>query len=240
MQDSGMPGAGPHDPQSPPCDPKQKSPRFGAGQDPAKRDQILDGAGRVFSRMGFDAAGMADITREAGVSKGTIYVYFEGKDDLFEALVDRERQRLFRSVIGSLDGPGTMEERLRAYAFTLTTALCSNEVIQAHRIIIGISSRKPSIGATFYERGPRLGMAALAGFFESQIVAGRLRSCDTARAAQIFVELCLSGLFRQRLLAYLPEPPTKAQVEANVEAAIEVFGAAYFAAQPDTWGQVRA
>ena len=49
--------------------------RIAAGQDPAKRKQILDGARRVFSQMGFDAASMNDITREAGVSKGTIYVW---------------------------------------------------------------------------------------------------------------------------------------------------------------------
>lgn len=50
--------------------------RFAAGEDPAKRRQILDGAKRVFMRMGFDAASMNDVTREAGVSKGTLYVYF--------------------------------------------------------------------------------------------------------------------------------------------------------------------
>ena len=51
-----------------------------AGQDPVKRQQILDGAKQVFLSVGFDAASMNDITREAGVSKGTIYVYFGGKD----------------------------------------------------------------------------------------------------------------------------------------------------------------
>ena len=49
--------------------------RLAAGQDPIKRRQILEGAQLVFMRMGFDAASMNDITREAGVSKGTIYVY---------------------------------------------------------------------------------------------------------------------------------------------------------------------
>ncbi len=48
--------------------------RLAAGQDPIKRQQILEGAQNVFLRMGFDAASMNDITREAGVSKGTIYV----------------------------------------------------------------------------------------------------------------------------------------------------------------------
>ena len=46
--------------------------RPAAGEDPVKREQILDGALCVFMQMGFDAASMNDITREAGVSKGTL------------------------------------------------------------------------------------------------------------------------------------------------------------------------
>ncbi len=76
--------------------------RLAAGQDPAKRSQILEGAQSVFLRMGFDAASMNDITREAGVSKGTIYVYFNSKEDLFVALCEHYRQTLFSSFIGQL------------------------------------------------------------------------------------------------------------------------------------------
>ena len=47
--------------------------RPAAGTDPDKRRQILEGAGRVFSSVGFDAASMNDIAREAGVSKPTLY-----------------------------------------------------------------------------------------------------------------------------------------------------------------------
>lgn len=201
--------------------------RFGAGQDPAKRDQILDGANTVFSRMGFDAAGMADITREAGVSKGTIYVYFDGKDDLFAALVDRQREHLFRDIAAALDAPGGTADRLRSYGLTLTRLLCSDQVIQAHRIIIGIAGRKPDLGAAFYEKGARRGMALLRSFLEQEIAAGRIVPCDTARAAQHFVELCLAGLFRQRLMAYLPDAPEDKQVADNVDAALAVFSAAY-------------
>lgn len=43
--------------------------RFAAGEDPAKRQQILAGAKRVFMKMGFDAASMNDVTREAGVPR---------------------------------------------------------------------------------------------------------------------------------------------------------------------------
>ncbi len=81
--------------------PRRKG-KVAAGQDPAKRAQILDGAREVFARLGFDAASMNDITREAGVSKSTIYVYFASKEDLFEALVAETRERLFAEVEGKV------------------------------------------------------------------------------------------------------------------------------------------
>ena len=48
-----------------------------AEEDNAKRRQIVDGARSVFLARGFDAASMGDIAKEAGVSKGTLYVYFK-------------------------------------------------------------------------------------------------------------------------------------------------------------------
>src|SRR5262249_20915424 len=58
--------------------------------DSAKRKQILDGARRVFLDLGFDGASMGEIARVAGVSKGTLYVYFADKHHLFEAIVEQE------------------------------------------------------------------------------------------------------------------------------------------------------
>src|SRR5450432_2525045 len=61
--------------------------------DSAKRRQIMEGARRVFLADGFDGASMNDIARVAGVSKGTLYVYFESKEQLFEALIRDERRK---------------------------------------------------------------------------------------------------------------------------------------------------
>ena len=58
--------------------------------DNVKRRQILEGARLVFMELGFDGASMGEIARAAGVSKGTLYVYFADKNALFEAIVEQE------------------------------------------------------------------------------------------------------------------------------------------------------
>src|SRR5438552_1112327 len=72
----------------------------------AKRRQIMEGARAVFLDQGFDAASMGEIARRAGVSKGTLYVYFDSKEALFEAIFEDEsrlqaepRQRRFHVVV---------------------------------------------------------------------------------------------------------------------------------------------
>ena len=52
----------------------------------------MEGAREMFLAQGFDAASMGEIARAAGVSKGTLYVYFEIKEHLFQAIVEEECQ----------------------------------------------------------------------------------------------------------------------------------------------------
>src|SRR5262245_43019487 len=82
------------------------------GVDPAKRRQIIDGASRMFLAQGFDAASMGAIAREAGVSKGTLYVYFKSKEELFEAIVEEQRRQQAEEIF-TFDGKAAIEIELR-------------------------------------------------------------------------------------------------------------------------------
>src|SRR5436305_6472196 len=68
----------------------QRTIHLAADEESSKRRQILDGARKVFMDLGFDGASMGEIARSAGVSRGTLYVYFADKNRLFEAIVEEE------------------------------------------------------------------------------------------------------------------------------------------------------
>lgn len=59
-----------------------------------RREQILEGAQRVFARHGFEGATVARLEEETGLSRGAIFSYFEHKDALFVAVVARTSDRL--------------------------------------------------------------------------------------------------------------------------------------------------
>jgi TetR/AcrR family transcriptional regulator of autoinduction and epiphytic fitness len=197
--------------------------RHAPGEDPAKRAQILAGAGRVIGRMGYDAASVNDIAREAGVSKGTIYAYFDDKLDLFEALMDEARDRLFEAVGSELELPGPVEERLYHYGKALARTLCCDHVVRAHRVTIGVTERMPDLGQRFYERGAVRGGRILGDFLRARIAAGELEIPDLSLATAQFVELCLAGIFRRRLLADLPHPPSEEDLHRTVHGAVDLF-----------------
>src|SRR5271154_6367360 len=87
-------------------------------EDSSKRRQILNGARKVFMDLGFDGASMGEIARAARVSKGTLYVYFADKSQLFEAIVEEEmleQGKLAFSFDPTRDVPTTLREFGQAY-----------------------------------------------------------------------------------------------------------------------------
>ncbi|RMD98537.1 MAG: TetR/AcrR family transcriptional regulator, partial [Deltaproteobacteria bacterium] len=63
-----------------------------------RREQILDIAVEIFARHGYERTSIGMICEEAGIARGTLYQYFENKQDLFHALLDRFVQK-FRSYM---------------------------------------------------------------------------------------------------------------------------------------------
>lgn len=98
--------------------PIQNTIQPGNDEDSSKRRQILDGARTVFMNLGFDGASMNQIARSAGVSKGTLYVYFADKSRLFEAIVEAEvleQSQVVYNLDPARDTETTLQEFGRAY-----------------------------------------------------------------------------------------------------------------------------
>ncbi|MAZ15128.1 MAG: TetR family transcriptional regulator [Ahrensia sp.] len=198
-----------------------------AGQDPVKRQQILDGAKRVFLGVGFDAASMNDITREAGVSKGTIYVYFGSKEELFGALIDRERTAIFASLAETLEEGGSIKETLTRFGILLATRMTSVQVVRAQRMVIGVSERMPELGCRFYDTGPDSAKGMLSAYFQRKTAEGLLDIPDTAIASRQIFDLCAGGLTRACIFGVLEAPPPEALISETVESGIQMFLARY-------------
>jgi AcrR family transcriptional regulator len=90
-----------------------------------KRQEIMEAAIAIFSRMGYHRAKIKDIADEAGVGKGTVYEYFETKEDLFLQAGDFLYAQYIEAQKMSLDAVGDSKERIRS----LISATLENAVI---------------------------------------------------------------------------------------------------------------
>src|SRR5258705_11197457 len=114
-------------------------------EDSSKRRQILDGARKVFLDLGFDGASMGEIARAAGVSKGTLYVYFADKNRLFEAIVEEEQIEQGK-VTFNLDPARDAETPLREFGAAYILILCRPGGGSAVRTVVAIAAGRPHVG----------------------------------------------------------------------------------------------
>ena len=153
-------------------------------EDSAKRRQIVEGARQVFLAQGFDAASMGEIARVAGVSKGTLYVYFENKEELFDAIVGKECKAHAEAIFNFDAADHDVAAVLTRLGLAYVQFLCRPGGASPLRTVIAIAERKPELGRRFYETGPARGIAQLAAYLDAQVAAGVLRveDCEVAAA----------------------------------------------------------
>lgn len=202
--------------------------RPAAGADGPKCDQILEGAREIFLNLGFDGASMGDIARAAGVSKGTLYVYFENKAELFSALIADERKRAKRDFKLDPDDPD-VSECLRRYGRRLLAYISQPQKIQSVRTVMAIAERFPQVGHDFYRDGPKRGLENLRGYLDAQVRAGRLKMDDSAHAAAQLHILMQGGVMNE-LLYGVRETPDEDEIGRVVDEAVKTFLARYGAA----------
>jgi len=197
-----------------------------ATEDSAKRRQIIDGARAVFLAQGFDAASMGEIARRAGVSKGTLYVYFDNKEELFEAIVHEQCEVQAEGLFDLDPADGDVEAVLTRLGNNFVRFLCEPGKASPLRTVIAIADRMPEIGKKFYESGPACGIARLADYIKAQVDAGVLAVDDCEVAAAQFLDACQATLFKPVLFNFAP-PPSAERMEHVVRIAVRTFLAAY-------------
>lgn len=206
---------------------RRKGGRLPAGTDPEKRRQIIDGARRVFTSLGFDAASMSDIAREADVSKATLYVYFTSKEQLFADICAERRDRNVSELIDMLDRTRPIDEVLFRLGTENLGRLMVLKVFPAHRIVIGVAERMPEIGRELYRTGASRLMQELARYLADHVARGHLMMDDTELAAAQFLELSQASVFRKNIYAAAEGDITEAEIARIVSSAVSVFLAAY-------------
>jgi len=183
-----------------------------------RREQIIDAAMRVFSEKGFTKATNKDVAREAGITPGLIYYYFESKAKLLAAMIEsRSPIRLLASLTPQLLALPP-EAFLRFIISQILSIIDGENFVQIIRTMLPEIVHNPEITHTvagFLERV----VGFLTSYLESKMETGELRRSDASLAAQVFLGSVMGFVLRRHIihdpqvLQYTPEQIADAIVD---------------------------
>lgn len=160
-----------------------------------RTQEILEAARRVIGKTGYDDASMEKIAQEAGVAKGTLYLYFDNKETLLARAFEAGHRELMEELMSRVDSATTCTEKLRSVIhMALTISADRHGFFAALR-------RRPDLGRfgqSVASEQLRKQINEFGSFISRLLTAGRdtgeFRTLDTAHAAYYITELLCSIL----------------------------------------------
>lgn len=190
-----------------------------------KAEQIYAAAKQIFMESGYEAASMDAVAARAGVSKATIYVHFEGKRALFEAIIRRHTETLFNRI--QLPEKTTdLREALTMLAKSFVEMILTPDALSMYRVVAAEAARQPEIGEAFYAAGPAYTRQRVAEYFLTLARRGLMRVEDSE--ARLLANLFLSMLAGDcHTSAMFGRGQDKGCLEQQIRAAVELIVARY-------------
>lgn len=146
-------------------------------QKEAKRIALVDAALAVFSRVGFAAAKMDDVAEEAGVSKGTVYLYFDSKEKLFEGMVKAKMSPMLSEVQAVMEqSHDSASERLKAHMKFFYSKVLNSDRRQIMRLIMAEGPNFPDLAEFYHQTVLSRGQAIIESILEDGIESGEFRN----------------------------------------------------------------
>jgi AcrR family transcriptional regulator len=164
---------------------------------PADRpEQIIKAALEVFGECGLANARLQDIAERAGVSKGTIYLYFPNKEELFREMI---RQTAVAAIerAEQANVPGTPTNQLLAFMRGYWAFVRSPLFLTVYRLVLGELHQFPDLARFYAHEVVARGQKLMAGIISRGIDAGEFREIDPMVAARMLVAIIvMNGIWR--------------------------------------------
>lgn len=161
----------------------------------ARPGEILDSALAVFAEKGYAAARMEDIAARAGVTKGTIYLYFPSKEEVFKSLA---REHVSQSLLLATEKAemfeGSAFEFLRHFYAGFMALVLNSDVAVLPKIIIGEAGNFPELARFWREEVIEKAIGMMTGVITRAIARGEIRDLPAehvARLAMAPILMCL-------------------------------------------------
>ena len=174
----------------------------------ARPQEILDAALACFAEKGFAASRMEDIAERAGVTKGTIYLYFENKDAVFKALVRESIGVRITRVIESISTyEGTSRDLLCNAATMIAHFAATSDRVVLPKIIVAEAGNFPELARFYRDEIIDKGLGAMTSVIARGIARGEFRKVEPDHVARILIAPILLSIFWRTTFAQFDAEP---------------------------------
>jgi len=174
----------------------------------ARPGEILEAALGVFAEKGFAAARMEDIAARAGVTKGTIYLYFPSKEEVFKSLArESVEATITNAALQASRFEGSACEFLTTFLTAVAQMVQHSERVVLPKIIIAESGNFPELARFWRHEVIDKAMEMLSGVIAKGIARGELRDLPPDYVARLCIApLLLSVIWRTTFAPYDTAP----------------------------------
>ncbi len=165
-----------------------------------RRNQIIEAAATVFNERGLTIARMEDVALAAGLSKGTLYLYFISKDALIEALLHRVFEPLDAALNQLLAGNDPVYERIQMYALDNLQAFAQFTALYPLLLELFALARRQTYAGNLFTVYYTRYLSHLTTLIEDGIHNGELRSSLDADKAAIAFLTTIDGILMMAML----------------------------------------
>ena len=150
--------------------------------------QIIEAALETFGECGLAKARLDDIAKRAGVSKGTIYLYFPNKEELFREVVRQTAVAAIESGERTVT-QGTPTDQLFAAMRGYWAFVRSPIFNTLHRLVLGELHQFPDLARFYADEVVARGLKLLSGIIRRGVESGEFREVDPVIAARMLVAM---------------------------------------------------
>ena len=182
-----------------------------------RQQHLLDVAGAMFSRRGFDGTSVDAVAEAARMSKRTVYARYRDKDALFSAVLRRLIARWLVPIRDFRSSKSELEPMLFEFAHHFLHSALAPQAVAIYRIIIAEAERHPEFGRLAHQEGRQPAVRAVASAlarFERE-----LRPLDLELAAEQFISIVVDSRLRLAALGLAD----KRSLNASIRAAVDLF-----------------
>ena len=152
----------------------------------ARPGELASAALELFVERGFAATRLEDVARRAGVSKGTLYLYFDSKEDLFKAVV---REGIVSRIVEFEDRmrayQGSSADLMRLLVKTWRQKIGSTKLAGISKLMMSEAGNFPELASFYHTEVIVRGLALFTAAIQRGIDAGEFRRVDLAHTPHI-------------------------------------------------------